>query len=106
MRLRRSLVPSSRRTKTIDRSSAAIVSSRSLAPPMTLTQTFAWRRSGVVSTSVTVAKPIRGSATSRSSDRPDLLAEELVEAVGPLAHRSRPAPSRIRRWPPGSRSGS
>src|SRR3954451_8023486 len=32
---------------------------------MTLTQTFAWRRSGVVSTSVMVTNPTRGSATSR-----------------------------------------
>jgi hypothetical protein len=32
---------------------------------MTLTQTFAWRRSGVVSTLVIVANPTRGSATSR-----------------------------------------
>ena len=31
---------------------------------MTLTQTRAWRRSGVVSTSVTVAKPMCGSWTS------------------------------------------
>src|SRR4051794_10661079 len=32
---------------------------------MTLTRTFAWRRSGCVSTSVIVANPIRGSSTSR-----------------------------------------
>src|SRR3954454_24220041 len=32
---------------------------------MTLTQTLAWRRSGVVSTSVIVTNPTRGSATSR-----------------------------------------
>jgi hypothetical protein len=32
---------------------------------MTLTQTRAWRRSGVVSTLVIVANPMRGSATSR-----------------------------------------
>ena len=34
---------------------------------MTLTQTFAWRRSGVVSTLVIVTNPIRGSATSRAT---------------------------------------
>src|SRR4051812_1453009 len=33
-------------------------------PPITLTQTFAWRRSGAVSTSVIVTNPIRGSAIS------------------------------------------
>src|SRR3954447_14348487 len=33
---------------------------------MTLTRTLAWRRSGVVSTLVTVANPIRGSSTSRA----------------------------------------
>ena len=53
------------KTNDIARSSAAIVSSRSARWPMTLTQTRAWRRSGLVSTSVTVANPIRGSATSR-----------------------------------------
>src|SRR6202795_2604855 len=37
---------------------------------MTLTQTLAWRRSGVVSTEVIVANPIRGSATSRATIDP------------------------------------
>ncbi len=43
---------------------------RSAGWPMTLTQTLAWRRSGVVSTFVIVAKPIRGSATSRATIAP------------------------------------
>ena len=62
----------------------ATVASRSAGWPMTLTQTLAWRRSGVVSTSVIVANPIRGSATSRRHDRADLLAQELIDAVRPL----------------------
>src|SRR5205085_10264393 len=37
---------------------------RPSAGPMTLTRTFAWRRSGCVSTPVIVANPIRGSSTS------------------------------------------
>src|SRR6187549_1636591 len=37
---------------------------------MTLTQTLAWRRSGVVSTSVIVTNPTRGSATSRLTIEP------------------------------------
>ena len=37
---------------------------------MTLTQTLAWRRSGVVSTSVIVTNPTRGSATSRAMIAP------------------------------------
>ena len=44
--------------------------SRSAGWPMTLTQTLAWRRSGVVSTSVIVTNPIRGSATSRAMIAP------------------------------------
>jgi len=43
---------------------------RSASPPMTLTQTRAWLRSGVVSTSVTVANPMRGSWTSLARIRP------------------------------------
>src|ERR1035437_3985053 len=49
------------------RRSATRVAFRSSSVPMTLTQTRAWARSGVVSTFVTVTKPMRGSATSRSS---------------------------------------
>ena len=49
---------------------AASAASRSAGWPMTLTQTFAWRRSGVVSTEVIVANPIRGSATSRAMIAP------------------------------------
>jgi hypothetical protein len=60
--------------KGIARPSAASVASRSSGWPMMLTQTFAWLRSGAVSTSVTVAKPIRGSST-RGQDRADLLAQ-------------------------------
>ena len=50
-------------------------SRRSSGGPITLTQTLAWRRSGAVSTSVIVAKPIRGSSTSRLRIDADLLAE-------------------------------
>ena len=61
----RSRVPSSWRTKGIARRSAARVMSRSAGWPITLTHTFAWRRSAVVSTLVIVTNPTRGSATSR-----------------------------------------
>ncbi len=70
IRRRRSRTPSSRRTKPIARSRASSVSRRSAVSPMTLTQTFACERSRVVSTSVTVANPIRGSATSRARIAP------------------------------------
>ena len=63
--------------------------SRSAGWPMTLTQTLAWRRSGVVSTSVIVANPIRGSATSRATIDADLLPQQLVDPLGSLAHRGR-----------------
>src|ERR1019366_8437752 len=51
-------------------SRARTVSVRSAGLPMTLTQTRAWARSAVVSTLVTVAKPIRGSFTSRERSPP------------------------------------
>ena len=57
---------------------------------MTLTQTRAWRRSGVVSTLVIVANPMRGSATSRVTIAADLLPEQLVDPVGALGHRPLP----------------
>ena len=85
MRLMRRVLPSSRRTNGIARPSAAIVAVRSAGWPMTLTHTLAWRRSGVVSTLVIVANPIRGSATSRATMRADLLPQQLVDPVGPLA---------------------
>ena len=62
--------PSSRRTNGIARASAAMVWVRSFGWPMTLTHTLACRRSGVVSTFVMVANPIRGSATSRTMMAP------------------------------------
>ena len=44
--------------------------SRFFSPPSTLTNTTAWRRSGEVSTPVTVTNPILGSFSSSSaSDR-------------------------------------
>ena len=67
MRRRRSRGPSSCRTNGIARPSAFTAALRSAGCPMTLTQTFACRRSGVVSTLVIVANPIRGSATSRAT---------------------------------------
>ena len=88
MRLMRRRFPSSWRTNGIARPSAATVASRSAGWPMTLTQTLAWRRSGVVSTLVIVTNPIRGSATSRADDRRDLLAQQLVDPIGPLTHRT------------------
>ena len=42
----------------------AIVASRSSSEPSTLTNTLAARRSGLVSTDVTVTKPMRGSLSS------------------------------------------
>src|SRR3954447_14461782 len=41
-----------------------MVSPRTVASPSTLTKTRAWRRSGLVSTAVTVTKPTRGSLRS------------------------------------------
>ena len=86
MRLIRRRLPSSWRTKPIDAWRARTVSVRSVLPPMTLTQTLAWRRSGDVSTSVIVANPIRGIGKLLGEERADLLAQELVDAVGSLAH--------------------
>ena len=71
---------------------------------MTLTQTLAWRRSGVVSTFVIVANPIRGSATSRATIDADLLAQELVDPVGSLAHRGGLPRRHVSRRPRGSPS--
>ena len=70
MRLIRSRRPSSWRTNGIAAWSARTVSVLSALPPITLTQTFAWRRSGAVSTSVMVANPIRGSAISLDRSAP------------------------------------
>ena len=50
--------------------SASTAASRSAGWPMTLTQTLAWRRSWVVSISVIVTNPTRGSATSRATIEP------------------------------------
>ena len=75
MRLIRSRLPSSCRMNGMAWRSASTAASRSAGCPMTLTQTFAWRRSGVVSTSVIVTNPTRGSATSRLMIAADLLAE-------------------------------
>ena len=72
--------------------------SRSAGWPMTLTQTFAWRRSAVVSTPVIVANPTRGSATSRVTIAADLLPQELVDSLGPLAHDNRMAATNAS-WP-------
>src|SRR3954470_3277596 len=41
--------------------------SRSVASPSTLTKTRAWRRSGLVSTAVTVTNPMRGSLSPSAS---------------------------------------
>src|ERR1035437_1435055 len=67
MRRIRILPPRPWRMKGMARRSAIRVAFRSSSVPMTLTQTRAWARSGVVSTLVTVTKPMRRSATSRSS---------------------------------------
>ena len=70
MRLIRSVRPSSWRMNPIECWSARSVSFWSALPPMMLTQTFACRRSGAVSTSVIVTNPIRGSAISCASRTP------------------------------------
>ena len=70
IRLIRSRTPSSWRMNGMAWASAATAALRSASVPMTLTQTFACRRSGVVSTSVIVANPIRGSETSRARSCP------------------------------------
>src|SRR5438034_1113108 len=54
-------LPSSLRTYPWALCSPAMVSVLAWASPSTLTNTFAWRRSMLTSTSVTEAKPIRGS---------------------------------------------
>ena len=88
IRLIRRRAPSSWRMNGIARPSAAIAASRSAGVPITLTQTLAWRRSGSVSTSVIVAKPIRGSPDLTGEQLPDLLAEQLVDPVSALGHGS------------------
>ena len=93
MRLIRSVRPSSCRTNGIARPSAAIVAVRSAGWPMTLTQTLAWRRSGVVSTRVIVANPMRGSATSRVTIAPISCRSSSIDPIGALAH-VRPSSSR------------
>src|SRR4051794_2547766 len=50
--------------------SPSSVASRSSSPPSTLTNTLAARRSGLVSTEVTVTKPIRGSFNSPATAAP------------------------------------
>ena len=66
--------------------SAATVASRSAGWPMTLTQTLAWRRSGVVSTVGDRGEPDPriGHVPRRRS--PDLLPQQLVDPLGSLAH--------------------
>ena len=70
MRRIRRREPSSWRMNGIAWRRAARAASRSAGWPITLTQTFAWRRSSVVSTPVIVANPTRGSATSRLTIAP------------------------------------
>ena len=55
-------------------------------PPITLTQTLACRRSGAVSTSVIVDEPDARVGELLGEEHADLLAQELVDPVGPLAH--------------------
>ena len=67
-----------------------------VSEPSTLTKTRAWRRSGDVSTPVTVTKPIRGSFSSPHR-LGSTCADRLVHAAHPVTHRaSRP---RARRGP-------
>ena len=67
----------------------AIVACRVGRPTDDATHTLAWRRSGVVSTLVTVTNPIRGIGDLPREDGADLLAQQLVEPLGSLGHRCR-----------------
>ena len=73
---------------------------------MTLTQTRACERSGLVSTSVTVTKPMPRVGHLALQGAADLLAKQLVDPFGSLAHRrydSAMDANRLNR-PPGSPS--
>src|SRR5438067_8517722 len=63
--------------------SAYSVSARTGASPSTLTNTRAWRRSGLVSTAVTVTKPMRGSL------RPSAIRDERTSRSASLTRRMR-----------------
>ena len=56
-----------------------------------VTQTVAWRRSGVVSTSVIGHEADARVLDVAREDGADLLAQEMVDAVGALAHGVHPA---------------
>ncbi len=90
MRLIRSVLPSSWRTNGMARPRAAIVAVRSAGWPMTLTHTLAWRRSGVRLDIGDRHEPDARIRDVPRQDRPDLLAQELIDPVRPLAHRTLP----------------
>ena len=69
--------PGSRRARSAARPASPRAPS---SEPSTLTKTRAVRRSGLVSTDVTVTNPIRGSLRSVADRRPDDLAQHLVDA--------------------------
>src|SRR5215211_349367 len=66
-----------------DDSRPARVSARSWTDPSTLTNTRAWRRSGLVATAVTVTKPMRGSS------RPSAIRAESTSRTASLTLRMR-----------------
>ena len=65
--------------------SAAREAARCSSVPIVLMNTFAWRRSGDVSTPMTVTKPKRGSLIERDM-RADLFAKKFVNARHSLRH--------------------
>ena len=54
--------------------------------PSTLTNTTAWRRSGDVSTPVTVTKPIRGSFSSSSASDSTCRSDSLTLRIRSAIH--------------------
>ena len=73
--------------RTASRGERRSVASRSAGWPMTLTQTLAWRRSGGRLDARDRREPDPRVRDLTADDRPDLLAEKLVDPLGSLAHR-------------------
>src|SRR3954468_13939707 len=82
--MRNSLATDCCRTPWAD-SSPAMVASRSSGVPRTDTYTRAWRRSGLVSTEVTVTNPMRGSR------RPSVIRSETTSRTASFTRRMRSA---------------
>src|SRR5262249_3377130 len=68
-------------------SSAASEAARLRSEPYTLTKTFACRRSGDVSTPVTVTKPMRGSFSSPTASARTARSDSLTRRIRSLIER-------------------